>query len=237
MADIGGPPIQPPPPEQAPETVAGELASLEAFADRLDRVVPGRSGAARDLLRQLEQLDIAVYTAIARTPTPTLDRSLRRLSHAANYSRLWMGTAAALALLGGRRGRRAAVGGLASVGLASAVANLAVKPVAERSRPDRVGGAVPELRHVRMPTSRSFPSGHSASAFAFAAGASREVPALAPVLHLVAAAVAYSRVHTGVHYPGDVLVGSVLGTATGEIGGAITSRALRRRAFSRRAPQ
>jgi membrane-associated phospholipid phosphatase len=225
-----GEPIEPPPPEEAPETVAGELASFAALADRIDRLAPGRSRQVRDVLHQLEQLDIAVYTAIARTPTPALDRALRRLSDAANYSRLWVGAAGVMALIGGRRGRWAAVAGVASVGLASGVANLAVKPVAERSRPDRVGGAVPEHRHVRMPTSRSFPSGHSASAFAFAAGASREAPALAPVLHLLAAGVAYSRVHTGVHYPGDVLVGSVLGIVCGEIGGAISGRALSRRA-------
>jgi len=30
----------------------------------------------------------------------------------------------------------------------------------------------------------------------------------------VAAAVAYSRVHTGVHYPGDVIVGSVMVAST-----------------------
>jgi membrane-associated phospholipid phosphatase len=75
-----------------------------------------------------------------------------------------------------------------------------------------------------MPTSSSFPSGHSASAFAFAAGVGHELPIVAVPLHVAAGLVAYSRVHGGVHYPGDVVVGSLLGTALAQI----TSRAIDR---------
>jgi len=34
---------------------------------------------------------------------------------------------------------------------------------------------------------------------------------------VMSAAVAYSRVHTGVHYPGDVVVGALIGMTVGEI--------------------
>ena len=61
-----------------------------------------------------------------------------------------------------------------------------------------------------MPCSTSFP-GHSASAFAFATVVGDELP-LARAAATMAAAVTYSRVHTGVHYPSDVLVGSLKGT-------------------------
>ena len=64
-----------------------------------------------------------------------------------------------------------------------------------------------------MPESTSFPSGHAASGFAFAAGAAYAVPALGFPLNAAAAVVAYSRVHTGVHYPADVVVGAVTGAA------------------------
>jgi len=67
-----------------------------------------------------------------------------------------------------------------------------------------------------MPLSTSFPSGHSASAFAFANAVSRELPALALGLHLLAGAVAYSRVHTGVHYPGDTIIGAIIGASTAQ---------------------
>ena len=66
-----------------------------------------------------------------------------------------------------------------------------------------------------MPSSGSFPSGHSASAFAFASCVGASLPPAAPPLLGLAAAVAYSRVYTGVHFPGDVIVGSVIGAAIG----------------------
>jgi undecaprenyl-diphosphatase len=68
-------------------------------------------------------------------------------------------------------------------------------------------------RWVRMPTSQSMPSGHSASAFAFATAVGYALPTLSVPLHAAATAVAYSRVHTGVHYPGDAVAGSVIGTS------------------------
>ena len=87
---------------------------------------------------------------------------------------------------------------------------------------------MPDARHVPMPTSTSFPSGHSASAFAFAAAVGGSIPVLGAPLRGAAAAVAYSRVHTGVHYPGDVIVGSVIGAAIGEAT-VLARAALRRR--------
>jgi len=61
-----------------------------------------------------------------------------------------------------------------------------------------------------------FPSGHAASGFAFASAIGREQPWLGLALRFLAAAVAYSRVHTGVHYPGDIVVGSLIGASTGQ---------------------
>ncbi len=68
-----------------------------------------------------------------------------------------------------------------------------------------------------MPTSLSFPSGHSAVAFAFSTGVGSGLPVVAVPLHAAAGMVAYSRVHTGVHYPGDVVVGSILGTVLAQL--------------------
>jgi len=164
-------------------------------------------------LADLDRLDRALYASIAQTSTPALDEPMRRLSHAANYSRLSLGAAALLALGGGERGRRAALSGIAAVGVTATIVNVAVKPLARRRRPDRTAQPHGDARHVRMPVSRSFPSGHSAAAFAFASGVAQQWPAAAGPLYLAGSLVAYSRVHTGVHYPGDVLAGCALGVA------------------------
>jgi membrane-associated phospholipid phosphatase len=184
------------------------------------RAAPGRKVPA--WLADSERLDRAVYAAIAGTPTPALDRALSRLTRAADHSKLSLATAGLLAVGGGAAGRRAASSGLASLAVTSAVVNVGLKLVARRRRPDF--DAVPVARRVRMPRSRSFPSGHSAAAFAFATGVGEVLPGAAIPLRALAMAVAYSRVHTGVHFPGDVIAGGLSGVTLAEI----TSRALRR---------
>lgn len=180
-----------------------------------DHRSPARAPAA--WLRDAQRVDGALYAAIAQTPTPALDRAMARLSHAADYSRLSLASALVLALARGRPGRRAAAHGLAAVGATATFVNVAVKPLGRRGRPDRAGHRVPEDRHVTMPRSTSFPSGHAAGAFAFATGVGHVLPSDAVPLRGLAALVAYSRVHTGVHYPGDVVAGALLGTVLAQL--------------------
>ena len=168
-------------------------------------------------LRELAEVDRAVYRAVATTPTPTLDEPLRALTSAADHSKLWLASAALLFAVGGRRGRRAAITGVASVAATAAIVNLPLKLAGARHRPDADAAGVPESRRVSMPVSASFPSGHSASAAAFAAGVSSVLPALGAPLGVAAASVGYSRVHAGVHYPGDVVVGAIVGASIGDL--------------------
>jgi len=176
----------------------------------LDRPQPeGR--APRGVLRDLAALDQALYEAVTITQTPALDSALRRLSAAADHSKISFMVAGALALCPGRP-RRAAAVGIAAIGVASATANLLGKRLVRRPRPHRAEDSPFPGRHVPMPASASFPSGHTASAVAFAAAVGPAFPAATIPLGLLACAVGYSRIHTGVHYPGDVIAGAVLGT-------------------------
>ncbi len=191
-----------------------------------DAALEGRSFRRR-ALHELSAVDHAVYQAIASTSTPAIDAPLRHLSDAANHSLIWVAVAGVLAGFGGHRGRRAAVAGLTAVAASSAVVNVGLKQLSERTRPDRDSAGVIRDRYTRMPHSSSFPSGHSASGFAFANAVGREMPTLAVPLRLLAAAVAYSRVHSGVHYPGDVIVGSLVGGAVGLIPGSLVAGGIR----------
>ncbi len=185
---------------------------------------PGSAEGPRAWLSEMAAVDEAVYAAVAAVPTPHLDRAMRRLSTAANYSRIWMAEAAVMSVAMGSRGRRAAAAGLASIALSSAAVNLVAKPLAGRARPDRPADGGPAARHVRMPRSRSFPSGHAASAVAFASGAARILPQAGIPLRTLAALVAYSRVHTGVHYPADVIAGAVIGSACADLVASAVAR-------------
>ncbi len=160
-------------------------------------------------LARLEALDRRLFHAVARRESPVLDRLLPRLTRSADHGLLWYGVAGALAASGRRR---AAVRGLGSLLVASSIANVPAKLTARRERPRLHPVPLPR-QLVRQPTSSSFPSGHSASAAAFAAGVALEEPRLAAPVGLLAAGVAYGRVHTGVHYPGDVVAGAALGAA------------------------
>jgi undecaprenyl-diphosphatase len=146
-----------------------------------------------------------------RARSSGVDGMLIALTRAATYSRLWLVIAGLLTVSGRRRARAAAGRGVAAIAIASAVTNGPAKLLVRRRRP--FSKERPAL--IRTPRSPSFPSGHSASAFAFATAVSGELPRLAPALVPLAGAVAYSRVHTGVHYPSDVVAGAAIGVACG----------------------
>jgi len=161
--------------------------------------------------RRVQYLDRRLMKRSVGTRSPALDRALIAITQAANYSRLWLVLAGALAIFDGRRGRRAAGRGLIAIAIAAGIANGPAKLLARRRRP--FSRSHPAL--IRTPRSTSFPSGHSAAAFAFVTGASAELPVLALGLVPLAGVVAYSRVHTGVHYPSDVAVGAGIGIGSG----------------------
>jgi len=187
----------------------------------LSRDDPGRasslalgSGAIGSLGRAAARLDQELFERTARRRSPLLDRALPRLTRAADHGVLWMAVAGGLALVGGPRGRRAAWTGMVAVAVTSALANQLGKRSFSRRRP--LLDAVPlDRRAHRVPISASFPSGHAASAAAFATTVATTVPAAAVPVGVLAVGVAYSRVHTGVHYPGDVAAGVLLGGSVG----------------------
>jgi len=175
------------------------------------------AGSRRQLPAWVRRIDAADARRRNRhRPSPTVDARLRGLSKAANKGVLWFAVAGALALTG-KRGRRAAVRGLVSLGVSSMLANLVGKNLVGGVRP--LLDEVPLARRLsKPPSSPAFPSGHTASAAGFVTGAAIESPATALVLAPIGAAVAYSRLHTGSHWLSDVAGGLAIGLGVGALG-------------------
>src|SRR4051794_14891456 len=155
--------------------------------------------------------DARLHALVGALPASPADRWLRRLSNAANNGRIWIAIAVLLGLKKGSM-RRGAIRGLGSLSVSSLLVNLVLKRIFGRVRPD-MANLRSERRLRRSPVSQSFPSGHSASAAAFVTGVAMENSLAGAALVPVAAAVGYSRVHVGVHYPGDVVAGFLVGGA------------------------
>jgi len=124
----------------------------------------------------------------------------------------WVAGGAALAMLGGPKGRRAGVATAVASLTATYIVQQRVKPLFRRVRPfvNR------EARVVGIrPADHSFPSGHTASSFAAATALAFFYPRAAPLAYTVALGVGASRVHLGVHFPSDAAVGGVIGIGIG----------------------
>ncbi|MFP5021242.1 bifunctional phosphatase PAP2/diacylglycerol kinase family protein [Pseudonocardia phyllosphaerae] len=165
-------------------------------------------------MRTVSRTDEVITDFIASRPPSRVDGVLRRLTATADHGLLWFTIAA---LLAGKRGttRQAAFRGVVSIGLTSFTANAVLKELLPRRRP--AAAELPPYRTIAdPPSSSSFPSGHAASAAAFATAVMMENRRAGSVVVPLAAVVGWSRVHVGVHWTSDVLAGAALGTAVAE---------------------
>jgi membrane-associated phospholipid phosphatase len=217
------------------EAIAAEAAALEgpayeALVEAVQQVTnPTLQSAPEQLQRPrrylrdaimarmsfFQRYDTALFLAINTLPhTPTTNAIFNQVSFWFNGGWAWLLGVAFFAPFQ----RKQAVSLLKRISLpiwvAALVVEIPVKKYFRRRRP-----FIDVVRAIvvgKKPGNWSFPSGHSAAAFAGAWMLGHCLPRWRPLWYTIASLVAFSRVYLGAHYPGDILSGGLIGTALAE---------------------
>jgi undecaprenyl-diphosphatase len=168
------------------------------------------------LKNYLEELDQTWFLLINNTLTHTyLDRFFGHITNLHHHSYFLYVVVPACVLFYVWRSRVRAIKVIALVGLVIGLSDTfsyrVLKPVVSRARPKNTLGSQVQVRVPYYPKSDSFPSNHALSGFAVARLLVWLYPLASPWFYGTAAVIAYSRVYVGVHYPGDVIGGGLIG--------------------------
>ncbi len=228
------------PEPQKPQIVINEIAAQIAAADQtedeellskgvqkatnpeLQQVKSPRTDEERKLLQEallrrlkpLQKIDAAAFIAINNLQHPRVANDFFFvLTTAFNRGDAWV-AGLILAALRDSSQRRVLLDVLPALWMTAGAVEGPIKQVFRRQRP--FSSIVRAIVVGRKPGNYSFPSGHSAAAFAGAYLLHRHYPHLAPLFYFIASLVGFSRVYLGAHYPGDVLSGAAFGVGLAE---------------------
>jgi undecaprenyl-diphosphatase len=207
------------PTPEAPAIAEGVRDVLAAEGQpETPRVRRGRSllrDAVLKRMRPLQRLDAWLYLAVNGFPhAPRSDRLANLVTVWATGGWIWAAGLLGARLFGARRSKGNFWELLAGIVGATWIVEFPIKAAFRRRRP--FVDIVRALVVGKKPGSWSFPSGHSASSFAGALMLSQVWPRRSPIFFALAAAVGFSRVYVGAHYPGDVAVGAAAGMVLAE---------------------
>ena len=177
-------------------TIDAATATVEVRDGRFRRIL----SLDEALLLGFRRFHSPVRTAIART--------LTRAGDGTTWTALGLACLASRTRLGVHLGLR-----LAAATAGATLLSQTLKRSLGRARPDAsIAGFEPLAMN---PDRFSFPSGHSAAAFAVAVAFAGEPAGLGPLALLLATGIGLSRVYLGAHYPLDVAAGGILGVFAG----------------------
>lgn len=155
-------------------------------------------------------MDMEILHWIQNLRSEPMDVIMRILSLISEFAAVWM--VIALILLVTKKHKECAIS-MAYGGIASClIGELAIKYIVARPRPFLLDTSIALVEGMHMPTSYSFPSGHTTQSFCamvllLCYFKKKAIPAV-----FLALGVAFSRMYLFVHYPTDVLAGAILGT-------------------------
>lgn len=203
---------------KAIEQGAQQAANPELYGEENPETRQPRDWLLRALIRRMgptQRLDTRLFLLINGLPhPPAANRAMYGLTTVMNAGGGWVLFLLGAALVDPRRGVRALHSVLPPLWLATMTVEFPIKRYFRRKRP--FIDVVQAVAVGRKPLGYSFPSGHSAAAFAGAVLLCRHYPRLAPLWLLIASLVGFSRVYLGAHYPGDVLIGALTGIGIAE---------------------
>ena len=139
--------------------------------------------------------------------TPVMDEVMTAITFLGDSGWFWIGVGILLAAWPKTRKTGAAV--LISLAAGFLIGNLVIKNLAARQRPCWLDSAIPLL--IESPGDYSFPSGHSLASFEGAVSILLYHKKWGLAAVVLAALIAFSRLYLFVHFPTDVLAGTLLG--------------------------
>ncbi len=176
-------------------------------------------------MHYITELDFSILHAMAQyLHTPLGDAVMPLISRLANGGFIWLGVAVVLLFF--KKYRRYVPYYLATLALCFLVGEGVMKHLVARPRPFRMESIA---LLIREPGGYSFPSGHSMASFGAAVFLCHMKKSVGIAFLVLAGIIAFSRLYLMVHFPSDVLAGSMLGVGIGLLVSGIDRHVLRKK--------